>query len=251
MMGIERAIVLSAGYGTRMRPLTHERPKPLVELHGRTLIDRALDRLVAIGIKEVVVNLHYLGDMLENHLRKRMALGEPPTILFSDERDTVLDTGGGTKKALPLLGEKPFITFNSDSAWMEEMGSTLEQLIRFFDPERMDAALLIADSVRTLGSVGRGDFDMDTSGRLRRRDKRAVAAFIYAGVQIIKPEVVAEGPDGAFSMNLIWDRLIEEDRLFGWRMRGTWMHVGTPHDLDAANHFIEGRLKLPDRGRER
>jgi len=233
-MKIRKAMVMAAGKGLRMRPLTETVPKPLVRLAGKPLIDHVLDRLAEAGIEEAVVNVHHLADMLVAHLATRTH----PRIVISDERDALLDTGGGTKKALPLLGDDPVLTFNSDSVWVEGLGANLRNLIAAFDPERMDALLMIADAARTIGYVGRGDFTMDPAGLLARRGESTTAPYMFAGVQIIKPGLFADGPDGAFSTNLIWDRLIERDRLYGQRMGGTWMHVGAPDDLAEAEAFL-------------
>jgi len=234
-MKIKRAMVMAAGKGTRMRPLTDTMPKPLVPFAGRPLIDHVLDRLEEAGIEEAVVNVHHFADMLEEHLAKRKG---GPRIVISDERDALLDTGGGTKKALGLLGDDPVITFNSDSVWVEGFGSNLRTLAESFDPERMDALLMIADTVRTIGYVGRGDFTMDPLGVLARREGSSTAPHVFAGVQVIKPALFADGPDGAFSTNLVWDRLIEKGTLFGQRMMGIWMHVGAPDDLTDAEAFL-------------
>ncbi|MEN6542154.1 nucleotidyltransferase family protein [Parvibaculum sp.] len=233
-MKIKRAMVMAAGKGTRMRPLTDTTPKPLVPFMGEALIDHVLDRLEKAGVEEVIVNVHHFADKLEAHLAKRGF----PHIVISDERERLLDTGGGAKRALPLLGEEPIITFNSDSVWVEGWGENLTNLIEAFDPERMDALLMIADAARTIGYVGRGDFVMDQLGRITRRGSSETVPYMFAGVQIIKPQLFAEGPEGAFSTNLIWDRLMEEGRLYGQRMSGVWMHVGTPEDLAAAEEFI-------------
>ena len=234
-MKIKRAMVMAAGKGTRMRPLTDTRPKPLVSFAGRPLIDHVLDRLEEAGIEEAVVNVHHFANMLEEHLARRKG---GPRIVISDERAELLDTGGGTKKALGLLGDDPIVTFNSDSVWVEGFGSNLRNLIDGFDPERMDALLMIADAARTIGFVGRGDFTMDPFGALMRREGSSTAPHVFAGVQVIKPALVAEGPDGPFSTNLIWDRLIEKGTLFGQRMTGVWMHVGAPDDLAEAEAFL-------------
>lgn len=234
MAQISKAMVMAAGKGTRMRPLTDTMPKPLVPFAGKPLIDHVLHRLAEAGIAEAVVNVHYLADMLEAHLASR----SHPRIIISDEREALLDTGGGTKKALPLLGDDPIITFNSDSVWADETGSNLANLMAAWDPERMDALLMVADAARTIGYVGRGDFQMDEEGLLARRDPSATAPYMFAGVQIIKPGLFADGPDGPFSTNLIWDRLIEKGRLFGHRMSGVWMHVGAPDDLAEAEAFL-------------
>ncbi len=234
MVQISKAMIMAAGMGTRMRPLTDTMPKPLVPFAGKPLIDHVLDRLADAGIAEAVVNVHYLADMLEAHLASR----RHPRIIISDEREALLDTGGGTKKALPLLGDDPIITFNSDSVWADEIGSNLANLMAAWDPERMDALLMIADAARTIGYVGRGDFQMDEEGLIARRDPSTTAPYMFAGVQIIKPGLFADGPDGPFSTNLIWDRLIEKGRLFGHRMSGVWMHVGAPEDLAEAEAFL-------------
>ncbi len=234
-MKIKRAMVMAAGKGTRMRPLTDTRPKPLVSFAGRPLIDHVLDRLEEAGIEEAVVNVHHFANMLEEHLARRKG---GPRIVISDERAELLDTGGGTKKALGLLGDDPIITFNSDSVWVEGFGSNLRNLIDGFDPERMDALLMIADAARTIGFVGRGDFTMDPFGALTRREGSSTAPHVFAGVQVIKPALFSEGPDGPFSTNLIWDRLIEKGTLFGQRMTGVWMHVGAPDDLAEAEAFL-------------
>ncbi|PKQ07169.1 MAG: mannose-1-phosphate guanylyltransferase [Alphaproteobacteria bacterium HGW-Alphaproteobacteria-11] len=233
-MKIRKAMVMAAGRGLRMRPLTETVPKPLVRLAGKPLIDHVLDRLAEAGIEEAVVNVHYLAELLVAHLATRTH----PRIVISDERAALLDTGGGTKKALPLLGNDPVLTFNSDSVWVEGLGANLRNLMAAFDPERMDALLMIADAARTIGYVGRGDFTMDPAGLLARRGESTTAPYMFAGVQIIKPGLFADGPDGPFSTNLIWDRLIEEGRLYGQRMGGTWMHVGAPDDLAEAEAFL-------------
>ena len=232
---VTKAMLMAAGLGTRMRPLTDTTPKPLVEFNGRPLIDHALDRLEEAGIEEVVVNVHYLADRLEAHLKRRTS----PAIVISDERDALLDTGGGVKKALPLLGDGPIVTFNSDSVWVEGYGSNLKDLIDAFDPDRMDALLMIADAVRTIGYCGKGDFVMDPEGRLTRREESVTAPYMYAGVQVIKPELFADGPEGPFSTNRIWDGLIEKGMLYGHRMGGIWMHVGAPEDLADAEAALK------------
>jgi len=232
---VTKAMLMAAGLGTRMRPLTDTTPKPLVVFNGKPLIDHALDRLEEAGIEEVVVNVHYLADRLEAHLKRRTS----PAIVISDERDALLDTGGGVKKALPLLGDGPIVTFNSDSVWVEGYGSNLKDLIDAFDPDRMDALLMIADAVRTIGYCGKGDFVMDPEGRLTRREESVTAPYMYAGVQVIKPELFADGPEGPFSTNRIWDGLIEKGMLYGHRMGGIWMHVGAPEDLADAEAALK------------
>ena len=232
---VTKAMLMAAGLGTRMRPLTDTTPKPLVEFNGKPLIDHALDRLEEAGIEEVVVNVHYLADRMEEHLQQR----KTPVIVISDERDALLDTGGGVKKALPLLGGDPVLTFNSDSVWVEGYGSNLRDLIDAFDAERMDALLMIADAVRTVGYCGRGDFEMSPDGRLTRREESTTAPYMYAGVQVVKPALFRDGPEGAFSTNRIWDGLIEKGTLYGQRMQGLWMHVGSPDDLKDAEAALK------------
>ncbi len=233
-MQITKAMVMAAGMGTRMHPLTGTMPKPLVPFAGKPLIDHVLDRLEDAGIEEVIVNVHHFADMLEAHLAKRKS----PVIVISDERTRLLDTGGGVRKALPLLGSEPVITFNSDSVWTEGAGSNLRDLMAAFDPARMDALLMVADTACTIGYTGKGDFIMASDGRLARRLPSTTAPFMFAGVQIIRPSLFAEGPDGPFSTNVVWDRLIERGRLFGHRMEGVWMHVGAPDDLVKAEAFL-------------
>lgn len=234
MTQIKRAMIMGAGHGTRMAPLTDDTPKPLVRFMGKPLIDHALARLSAAGVDEVVVNVHAHADLLEAHLKRVPTL----KVVISDERDELLDTGGGVKKARPQLGDDPIITFNSDSVWIEGRRPTLARMMEAWDPEHMDALLMIASATNTIGEVRRGDFTMEPDGRLVRREEQSVAPFMFAGVQIVNPTLFDDGPEGAFSTNLIWDKAIERGRLFGLRMEATWMHVGTPGDLADAERFL-------------
>ncbi|MDI4658514.1 nucleotidyltransferase family protein [Xanthobacter autotrophicus] len=229
-------MVLAAGMGTRMRPLTDTRPKPLVEVYGRALIDHVLDRVADAGIPRAVVNLHHHADMLEAHLKAR---GGAPQLVLSDERGDLLETGGGVRKALPLLGPEPFLAINSDTIWIEGMRPNLVRLMEHFDPERMDALLLLASAAHSIGYDGMGDFRMDTLGRLSRRAERTVVPFVYAGAAILKPELFEGTPDGAFSLNRIFDKAAEAERLFGLRLDGIWMHVGTPDAIALAEEAIQ------------
>lgn len=222
-----RAMLLAAGKGERMRPLTDIRPKPLIKVAGKTLIDHALDRLAGVGVAEVVVNLHYRADMLRDHLDAR----DTPRVTFSDETARLLDTGGGVVKALPLLGDAPFFVHNCDSFWLEGVGSTLARMIVRWDPERMDALLLVAPLVSAIGFDGPGDYAMDGCGRLTRNRERIMAPFAYCGVQICSPALFADAPEGPFSTVRLWDRAEEAGRLFGLRHDGEWFHVGTPDAL--------------------
>jgi MurNAc alpha-1-phosphate uridylyltransferase len=228
------AIVLAAGLGKRMLPITATMPKPLVKVAGQSLIDFALDKLHEAGMEKVVVNVHHFADMLEAHLRHR----DVPRIVISDERDELLETGGGVKKALPLLGDDPFVTFNSDSMWIEGREPNLKRLVAAWDPERMDILMLVAPLSTSVGYEGRGDFHMDPSGRLRRRGSDDSAPFVYAGVAVVKPELAAGTPDGAFSANAFYDRAIARDRLYGLCMEGQWLHVGEPHTIAEAEKCL-------------
>ncbi|MFG1464482.1 nucleotidyltransferase family protein [Xanthobacter sp. DSM 24535] len=228
-------MVLAAGMGTRMRPLTETRPKPLVEVAGRPLIDHVLDRLEAADIGEAVVNVHHHADLLEAHLATRTA---PPHLHISDERGLLLETGGGVKHALHLLGDAPFLVINSDTIWIEGVTPNLVRLRNQFDPARMDALLLVAASALSIGYDGTGDFTMDAEGRLARRSERMISPFVYAGACILSPALFADTPQGPFSLNLIFDRAAETGRLFGLRLEGVWMHVGTPDAIPAAEEAI-------------
>jgi MurNAc alpha-1-phosphate uridylyltransferase len=231
---ITTAMVLAAGLGKRMRPVTDTIPKPLVKIGGRTMLDRALDRLAEAGIETAVVNVHHLPELIEKHLEGRTT----PRVVISDERGELLETGGGIAKALPLLGNAPFLVLNSDSLWIEGPQSNLVRMIRSWKPREMDILLLLAASATSFGYDGFGDFAMDANGRLRRRREREVTPFVYAGVAIIKPELFAGAPAGAFSLNRLFDRAIEAGRLFGLRLDGQWLHVGTPASIKAAEARI-------------
>lgn len=235
---IETAIVLAAGYGKRMRPLTDTVPKPMVRLAGRPLIDHVLDRLAQAGVRQVVVNVHYLADVLEAHLRGHAG---PLEIAISDEREALRDTGGGVKKALDQLGPEGFFIQNADSVWIEKGEGNLARLAAMWAPERMDALLLLAETEGSLGYSGGGDFSMSEDGRLTRRAQNAAAPFVFAGVSIAHPRLFAESPVGAFSLNPLWDRAIARGRLFGARLNGEWMHIGTAEALAAADQRLRHR----------
>ncbi|MBN8993723.1 MAG: nucleotidyltransferase family protein [Rhizobiales bacterium] len=229
-----RAMVLAAGLGKRMRPLTATIPKPLIEVNGRALIDHGLDRLERAGVSRVVVNVHYLPELVRAHLARRRR----PEIVISDERPKLLDTGGGIVKALPEIGQEPFYLLNSDSFWIEGARPNLDWLAAGWDDRKMDVLLLLSPTVRSIGYQGRGDFRMDPAGRLYRRTEREVVPFAYAGAAIVHPRLFAGAPDGAFSLNLLFDKAIEAERLFGVRMDGTWLHVGTPEAIAEAELSI-------------
>ena len=234
---IKRAMVLAAGLGTRMRAVAADLPKPLVKVAGKPLIDHVLDRLLAAGVEEAVVNLHYKGDLIARHLSARAA----PRIIFSDERDQLLDTGGGLAKALPHFKGEPFLYANSDTVWLEGTRHTLDDLVETYDPKRMDALMLMARSATSTGYDGLGDFMMDQEGALTRRLEKRVAPFVWAGVQIMHPRLVSEVPQGAFSTNILWNRAAQAGRLFGMRLEGVWMHVGSPEGLAAAEAVLARR----------
>jgi MurNAc alpha-1-phosphate uridylyltransferase len=231
------AFVLAAGLGQRMRPLTDDRPKPMVALAGRPLVDHVLDRLAAAGIERAVVNVHYRADVLLAHLAQRTK----PRIVVSDERDALLDTGGGVAKALPLIGPDPFLVHNSDTVWLEPAGpglSNLDRLIEAWDPRLMDGLLLLARRDSSIGYDGAGDFVLSTDGRLSRRSRGEEVPFVFAGVSIAHPRLLEGMPAGAFSLNLPWDRAIAAGRLHGVAMQGLWMHVGTPAALYEAEQRV-------------
>jgi N-acetyl-alpha-D-muramate 1-phosphate uridylyltransferase len=219
-----RAMVLAAGHGVRMRPLTDRIPKPLIEVGGRPLIDHVLDRLAAAGVEEAVVNVHHLADAIEHHLAGRRS----PKIVISDERAQLLDTGGGVVKALPLLGEQPFFHMNSDTLWIDGVKPNLDRLADAFDAGRMDALLLLATAADSVGYGGRGDFGMAPDGCLSRRGENEVVPFVYAGAAILAPALFAGAPAGLFSLTRLFDKAREAGRLHGMRLEGLWMHVGTP-----------------------
>ena len=225
-----RAIVLAAGLGTRMRPYNGHVPKPLVQIGGKSLIDYSLDRLADAGVERVVVNVHHLADAVERHLASR----KHPQIVISDERAELLGTGGGIAKALPQLGDAPFFLVNSDTVWLDGVKPNFARLADAFDPATMDALLLLAPTADSIGYSGRGDFAMLPDGRLRRRGEREVVPFVYAGAAILSPALFAGAPAGAFPLTPLFDRAGAKDRLFGLRLEGLWMHVGTPEAVAAA-----------------
>lgn len=230
------AIVLAAGLGTRMRPYNGDIPKPLVEIGNKPLIDYALDRLAEAGVERAVVNVHHLADALERHLASR----KKPRIVISDERGALLGTGGGIAKALPQLGEAPFFLVNSDTVWLDGVKPNLARLADAFDAATMDALLLLAPTTDSIGYVGRGDYAMLPDGRLRRRAEREVVPFVYAGAAILAPALFADAPAGAFPLTLLFDRAGAKGRLFGLRLEGVWMHVGTPEAVAAAEAALAG-----------
>ncbi len=229
-------MVLAAGLGKRMRPLTASRPKPLIEVAGRALLDHLLEKLHAAGVEKIVVNVHYLADAVEAHLQKNSHGLE---VAISDERGLLLETGGGMVKAGPLLDADPFLAVNSDTLWVDGPADTLKLLASHWDGSKMDALLLLVPLARAQNHRGRGDFHMGRSGRLRRRERSHVAPFVYTGVQIVSKRLLEDAPDGPFSTNLLWDRAMEEGRCFGAVHQGLWFDVGTPQSIKATELTLE------------
>jgi MurNAc alpha-1-phosphate uridylyltransferase len=229
-----KAMVLAAGLGVRMRPLTDNMPKPLVRVAGSTLLDHVLDKLGGAGVNEAVVNVHYLPDQIIDHTAGRTR----PRVIVSDERDQVLGTGGGVVKALPLLGNAPFFHVNADTLWIDGVRPNLARLAEAFDPARMDILLLMAPTAGSIGYGGRGDYAMLPDGALRKRREHQVVPFVYAGVAIMSPSLFAAAPSGEFSLTRMFDAANEQERLFGQRLDGERMHVGPPHAIHAADRAL-------------
>ena len=236
-----RAMVLAAGLGLRMRPITDDRPKPLVAIAGRTMLDRALDRLAAFGIERVVVNSHYLADQIEAHLGAR---AEPVTEISAEQ--TLLDTGGGIANALGRLGADPFFAINADIVWLDGRTPALARLSTAWNDADMDALLLVQATAKAFGYRGRGDYDVDQIGRMRRREERDVAPYVFTGIQILHPRLLADAPSGAFSLNVLYDRAERTGRLVAVVHDGEWFHVGTPEALAEAEAELSGRTSTTD-----
>ncbi|MGP9813281.1 nucleotidyltransferase family protein [Rhodopseudomonas sp. NSM] len=225
-----KAMVLAAGFGLRMRPLTDHMPKPLVAVAGKPLLDHVLDRLADADVAEAVVNVHYLPDQIIDHTAGRAH----PRVIISDERDVVLGTGGAVVKALPLLGDAPFYHLNADTLWIDGVRPNLARLADAFDPARMDILLLMAPTAGSIGYAGKGDFAMAADGTLRKRKENEVTPFVYAGAAIMQPAIFKDAPHGEFSLTRMFDSAAAQQRLFGLRLDGVWMHVGTPDAVAAA-----------------
>jgi N-acetyl-alpha-D-muramate 1-phosphate uridylyltransferase len=236
------AMLLAAGLGVRMRPLTNEIPKPLLPLGGRALIDHALDRLAEAGVRTAVTNAFWQPERLEAHLTTR----ENPRVIIRREAE-LLDTGGGVHAALDLLGSEPFYVVNGDAFWLDGPHPTLARLARAFDPSSLDVVLLVHRTTQIQADVGSGDFAMDKWGRLRRRGEREIVPYLYAGLQIVSPALFANAPAGAFSMNLLWNRAIAADRLRAVVHDGLWFHLSTPADLAETESALQMRLAAETR----
>lgn len=226
----DTAMVMAAGLGKRMRPLTATRPKPLIEVNGKPLIDHVLDRLRAAGIAKAVINVHYLADALEAHLKSH---GDGLEITISDERTLLMETGGGLIQAAPLIDCDPFFAINSDNYWLDGPSDTLRLLASQWNDEAMDALLLLVPHARAYNHKALGDFHMDRFGRLQRRGRSKVAPYVFTGIQLVSKRLLRDAPDGPFSTNILWDRAIDEGRCFGAVHQGLWFDVGTPASVRA------------------
>jgi N-acetyl-alpha-D-muramate 1-phosphate uridylyltransferase len=227
-------MVLAAGLGTRMRPLTDTMPKPLVKVAGKPLIDHVLDRLAEAGVERAVVNVHHFADQMQKHLAHR----KQPQIVISDERGLLLGTGGGVRKALPELGDAAFFHINSDTIWIDGVKPNLTRLAEAFDPLTMDSLLLLAPTPGSIGYSGRGDFAMTADGLLRMRAEQEVAPFVYAGAAILSPALFKGAPEGELSLTTLFEKATQTRRLHGLRLEGVWMHVGTPAAIALAETAI-------------
>jgi MurNAc alpha-1-phosphate uridylyltransferase len=240
MITLTHAMVLAAGLGLRMRPLTGTTAKPLLMLQGRSLLDRALDRLEAAGVRQAVVNAHWHADKVADAVARR---DSPMPRVTLQREEILLETGGGVARALPHLGTAPFAVANGDSVWLDGPTPALARLAAAFDPERMDGLLLLVRSAQVDGEVGHGDFMLDPLGRLRRPKEREMAPYIFAGVQILSPALFAGGvPEGPFSLNLLYNRAIAAGRLYALVHDGIWFHLSTPPDLERAEASMRAGL---------
>jgi MurNAc alpha-1-phosphate uridylyltransferase len=232
----QTAMIMAAGLGKRMRPLTATRPKPLIEVHGKALLDHVLEKLRLAGVRKVVVNVHYLADALEAHLATRAGGLE---VVISDERKLLMETGGGLIRAAPLIDCDPFLALNSDNLWIDGPADTIKLLASQWDCDKMDALLLLVPQARALNHKGMGDFHMDRVGRIRRRERSHVAPFVFTGIQMISKRLLRDAPDGPFSTNILWDRAIDEGRAFGAVHQGLWFDVGTPQSISMTEAALE------------
>jgi MurNAc alpha-1-phosphate uridylyltransferase len=227
-------MIMAAGFGTRMRPLTNKNPKPLVKVQGRALIDHVMDRLVAAGVKTIVVNIHYMGDQIKAHVEKRKDV----EIVISDETDAILDSGGGIFKALPHFKGEPFYHANADTVWVEGASHALERLKAAWNPAQMDALMLLASTVTTVCYDGRGDFMMDAEGRLSRVPEGRISPFVWMSMEILHPRLFDGMQPGKFSINPLWDKAIAKGRLYGQRLDGVWMHIDRPEAIKRSEEYL-------------
>ncbi len=236
-----RAMVLAAGLGLRMRPVTDDRPKPLVEVAGRTMLDRVFDRIEAFGIDRAVVNSHYQADQVETHLAARAT----PVTEISHEL-SLLNTGGGVANALERLGNDPFFVINADIVWLDGRTPALNRLASAWNDDDMDGLLLVQGTAKAFGYRGRGDYDVDQIGRMFRRKERDVAPYVFTGIQILHPHMFTDAPSGAFSLNVLYDRAESAGRLHAIVHDGEWFHIGTPTALAEAEEELLGRTRTAD-----
>jgi N-acetyl-alpha-D-muramate 1-phosphate uridylyltransferase len=229
------AMVMAAGKGTRMLPLTLDRPKPLVSVGGETLLDHVLGHLRSAGIGRIVVNVHYKADMIEGHLAQN---ARDLDVAISDERDALLETGGGLMRAKPLLQSDPFLCCNTDNIWTDGNENSIQRLARFWDGEAMDVLMLLIPRERAVNHAGRGDFSMDEAGRLARRVPDADAPLVWTGIQILSQSLLVDPPGDAFSTNVFWDRAIREGRCYGVVHQGLWSDVGTPEAISVTEALL-------------
>lgn len=230
----DTAMVMAAGLGKRMRPLTATQPKPLVRVSGKPLIDHTLDRLADAGVTKAVVNVHYLADALEAHLAERAC----PKVTISDEREELLETGGGMVKAQTQLPD-PFFCLNSDNIWLEGPRDGFHDLSKRWNPDEMDALLLLVPHANARNFQGKGDFHMDALGRVSRRRSGRIAPFIFTGIQLVSHRLLEGAPEGKFSTNILWNRAIEDGRLFGVAFTGQWFEVGTPQAIRPTEEALQ------------
>ncbi|HEX3808253.1 MAG TPA: nucleotidyltransferase family protein [Rhizomicrobium sp.] len=235
--GPTRAMIMAAGLGTRMRPLTNDLPKPLVKVAGKALIDHVIDRLKDAGVTEFVVNAHYKADQIKAHLAGR----KDAAFIVSDESDALLDSGGGIAKALPHFKGEAFYHANADTVWVEGASHALERMIARWNPDEMDALMLLASTVNTVCYDGRGDFMMDADGRLSRVPEARIAPFVWMSLEIVHPRLFDGAPAGKFSVNPLWDKAIEKGRLHGLRLDGTWMHIDNPEAIRQSENYLADR----------
>ena len=233
-MASDSVMILAAGLGKRMRPLTASQPKPMVRVAGKPLIDHALDRLHEAGIARAIVNVHYLADTMVAHLKERTDLA----IVISDEHERLLETGGGMAKAQNLLPD-PFFCLNSDNIWLDGPKNAFAELSQIWDPARMDALLMLVPHKNAHNFAGKGDFHMDARGKLTRRRSGRIAPFIFSGIQLLAKRLLRDAPEGPFSTNLLWDRAIDEGRLYGMAFTGAWFEVGTPQAIRPTEETLE------------
>jgi MurNAc alpha-1-phosphate uridylyltransferase len=231
---LDKAMILAAGFGERMRPITNAIPKPLVPVMGRTLLDHSIDRLVQGGVKLVVVNVHYLADQIVTHLKARTDV----EIRICDETDRILDSGGGIAKALPHFNGEPFFAYNSDTLWVEGASHAIERMRARWNESEMDGLMLLAPTVTAIGYEGDGDFEMTAAGLISRRPERKLTPFVYTGLQILHPRLFENAPKGKFPIHPLWHAAMDAKRLHGVRLDGVWVHVGTPQGLHDAEAFL-------------